>query len=275
MGSNSIGCIVPTLNSAETLEATLLSLKSQRGGDVEITVADSGSNDDTLEICRRHGVATVYVEPGNMYRAINAGLLSQGQSEWVSYLNSDDWLYPDSLARLIELGNSSHADVVYGDCDYTDGEGRFVYSFTAARPGRLMPLFRLGRMGFAQPAAIFRWNLYQRLNGFDERYRFKADADFFIRAIKAGAQFAALGGPPVCCFRLHPGQLSNQKRSLIEEEGRLIFGAPEMKPRGMDFIALAQWRLKNLPHFLVRVLRESLLSRRLRFPRSIEEYTHQ
>jgi hypothetical protein len=129
-------------------------------------------------------------------------------------------------------------------------------------------------MGFAQPAAIFRQRLYQRLGGFNERYRFKADADFFIRALKVGARFASLDGPSVCCFRVHAGQLSNRKRELIEEEGAQIFGAPDMKPRLGDSITLARWRLKNLPHYLIRIARASLLSRRLRVPRAIEDYTH-
>lgn len=273
MGSSSISCVVPTLNSAETLETTLLSLKSQRDASVEITVADSGSDDGTLEICRRFGAPVIYVEPGNMYRAINTGL-SQCRSEWLAYLNSDDWLYPGSFARLIELGDSSGADVVYGNCDYADSAGRFVYSFAAATPEQLTPLFRLGRMGFAQPAAIFRRSVYQRLGGFDERYCFKADADFFIRAINAGERFALLEGPPVCCFRVHAAQLSNRKRELIEEEGKRAFSAAGMKPRAADLMTLAQWRLKNLPHYLIRIARASLLSRRLRLPRAIEDYIH-
>jgi glycosyltransferase involved in cell wall biosynthesis len=273
MNSDSISCVVPTLNGAKTLATTLLSLKSQRDVEVEVTVADSGSDDGTLEICRRFGVTTIYIEPGNMYRAINAGL-GQSQSEWLAYLNSDDWLYPDSFARLIELGDAAEADVVYGNCDYADGPGRFVYSFAAAKPGQLASLFRLKRMGFAQPAAIFRRSLYRRLEGFDESYRFKADADFFIRALNAGARFASLVGPPVCCFRVHERQLSNQKREMIEVEGKRIFGAPGMKPRAGDWLALAQWEWKNLPHYLIRVARASLLSRRLRLPRAIEDYTH-
>ncbi len=271
MNSDSISCVVPTLNSAETLATTLLSLKSQRDVKVEITVADSGSDDGTLEICRHFGVTTIYVEPGNMYRAINAGL-AQSQSEWLAYLNSDDWLYPDSLARLIELGDAAEAEVVYGNCDYADWSGRFIYSFAAAKPDQLASLFRLKRMGFAQPAAIFRRSLYQRLGGFDESYRFKADADFFIRALNVGARFGSLAGPPVCCFRVHEQQLSIRRREMIEEEGRRIFGAPGMRLRASDWLTLAQWRWKNLPHYLIRVARASLLSRRLRLPRAIEDY---
>ena len=180
-----ISCVVPTLNSAATLDATLLSLRSQKNINLKIIVADSGSTDGTLEICQRWEVPSIYVPPGNMYQAINAGL-RQCTSEWFTYLNSDDWIYPDSIARLLAQGKQSNADVVYGNCDYTDEQSRFVYPFEAAAPNELLPLFRLRRMAFAQPAAIFRRSSYEKLNGFDESLLYSADADFYIRALLAG-----------------------------------------------------------------------------------------
>jgi hypothetical protein len=42
-----------------------------------------------------------------------------------------------------------------------------------------------------------------------------------------------------------------------------------------DWLSLVSWRCRNLPHYAIRVLRESLLSRRPRLPRAIETYTHE
>lgn len=274
MIADSITCVVPTLQSASTLEATLLSLEAQPGVMVKAIVADSASKDGTLEICRRRGLHVLQVEAGNMYRAINAALRS-ADTEWLAYLNSDDWLYPGSLARLIAKGRETAAAVVYGNCDYADGQGRFVYSFAAATPRQLLPLFRLGRMGFAQPAAIFRADLYQALDGFDEAFRFKADADFYIRALQAGARFAYCDGTPVACFRLHARQLSNARKGEIEREGMRLFGRPALRPHRTDWAMLLQWRLQNLPHYAIRIVRESLLSRRIRLPQSVETYVHE
>lgn len=274
MIADSITCVVPTMQSAATLETTLLSLDHQSGVMVRVIVADSASTDGTLEICRRRGLHVVQVEAGNMYRAINAALRI-ADTEWLAYLNSDDWLYPESLARLIARGRETAAAVVYGNCDYADGQGRFIYSFAAALPQQLLPLFRLGRMGFAQPAGIFRADLYRSLDGFDEAFRFKADADFYLRALRAGARFAYCDGAPVACFRLHAGQLSNARRIEIEQEGRRLFGGSALRPQWADWAALLQWRLRNLPHYAIRILRESLLSRRMRLPKSVEAYVHE
>lgn len=92
MGNTSdadIGVVVPTFNSAKTLEWTLLALKSQEDCRAKVIVVDSGSTDETLEICARHKVRTEYDQPGNMYRAINVGMRLI-DTEWVTYLNSDD-----------------------------------------------------------------------------------------------------------------------------------------------------------------------------------------
>ena len=87
-----IGVVVRTFNSAETLEWTLLALENQEDCSVKIVVVDSGSSDDTLEICARHKLRTEYEPPGNMYRAINVGMRLL-DTEWITYLNSDDIVY--------------------------------------------------------------------------------------------------------------------------------------------------------------------------------------
>ncbi|QQS48754.1 MAG: glycosyltransferase [Acidobacteriota bacterium] len=263
-----IRCAIPTLNSAGTLEQAIVSLRSQVGGEVEIVVVDSGSTDGTLEICRRHNIQTLFEEPGNIYRAINRGLQGS-ETEWLAYLNSDDWLYPDALRRLIDHGSDS--DVVYGNCDYADEGGRFLFSFRAASPCCLMALFRTGRMGFAQPASIFRNRVFRQLEGFDTRYRFKADADFVIRALNHDYKFARLTGRPTACFRIHRSQLSNARKDEIDAEGGMLFGG--MMPGLSDRIRLLKWRMTNIPHYALRILRDSLLSGRISINRSVDRHS--
>ncbi len=159
-----IGVVVPTLNSAATLTWTLCSLRSQRDVTLEIIIADSGSTDGTADICKFWDVRTIYVPPGNMYRAINTGL-RQLDAEWVTYLNSDDSVYPDSYSRLVARGEEQHASFVYADCDFVDYEGRFLFVMKSPAPHRLpglvrlSPLFR-GRVGFGQPAAVYRKTVF-------------------------------------------------------------------------------------------------------------------
>ena len=270
---NEISYVIPTLNSAATLDMTLYMLRSQKNADVNIIVVDSGSTDGTLDICKRWDVKTLYAEPGNMYRAINVGL-QECDTEWLGYINSDDWLYPDSVARLISRGNTSNADVVYGNCDYTDERGRFVYSFGATPPSQLLSLFKMGVFGFAQQSAIFRRRVYQQLQGFNEDYYLSADAQFYLRSLQAGFQFSLMSGAPVSCFRLHGNQLSNKKAINMEKEKQKIFalaGDVNLK----DWAVFAQWRLSNLPHYFIRLLRQSLLAGKIKITKSMNAYAYE
>jgi len=263
-----ISYVIPTLNSAATLDMTLLSLRSQKDVDVNIIVADSGSTDGTLEICKRWNVKTLYAEPGNMYRAINTGL-RECYTEWLGYINSDDWLYPDSVNRLTTFGKDTKADIVYGSCDYTDGYGRFVYSMSAARPDQLLPLFRMGIFGFAQPAAIFRNRVYQKLKGFKEDYSLSSDADFYLRALLSNLKFSRFSGESISCFRIHENQLTHKKREAMEAEKQQIY-SPIQPAQLQDWMVFTQWRLNNLPHYIMRFLRQSLLSGKITITKSMD-----
>jgi glycosyltransferase involved in cell wall biosynthesis len=264
MANPVISCVVPTLNSAATLDTTLLSLRTQKDVDVHILVVDSGSTDATLEICQRWNVPSIYEAPGNMYQAINSGL-RQCTTEWITYLNSDDWIYSDSYARLLARGEQQKADLVYGHHDFVDGQGRFMCSLSAARPQHILPLFRAGELGFIQPAAIYRRTLYSRLNGFDETYALCADGDFFIRAALSGAAFARLNGAPVVAFRMHQQQQTQRKWAALAQEKQQIATALVSPPSALDTALKTIWRARNLPHYSIRLLRLSLLARRIRF----------
>ena len=253
-----ISVVVPTLNSAATLDMTLLSLCTQRNCDVKVFVVDSGSTDGTLDICSRWGVKAHYVPPGNMYRAINRGL-DFCDTPWLMYLNSDDFVFPNSLERLVGLGEQTHADVVYGSCDYVDIEGRFLHSFTPANFSDLRSLAWSGNLGFAQQAAIFRRTLYEQLGRFDEQYTLTADLDFYWRALKREAQFSRLIGPSVACFRLSTGQLSHTRAQEMRQQTQTLLTAYWKNPKPLDKLTLLRWRASNLAQYGVRFLRRLAL----------------
>jgi glycosyltransferase involved in cell wall biosynthesis len=261
MSESEIGIVVPTFNSAKTLEWTLLALKSQEGCSVNIIVVDSGSTDETLEICARHKVRTEYDPPGNMYRAINAGMRLL-DTKWISYLNSDDIIYCDAYSRLIELGDCKGADIVYGHSDYIDWNGRFIHSFKASHPLLLPGLVHSGLLQFAQPAAIFRKVVYEDLKGFSSKYRSIADFDFFARAILTGKKFERLSFPTVTAFRLHLNQFSHRESGIVQEETSQFFKECKAHKSFLGLLSLSMWRFLNIKHYLIRKLRNGRLKSR-------------
>lgn len=260
---------VATLNSARTLDMTLMSLRLQMGVEVLIHVVDSGSTDGTLEICKRWNVPTSYAPPGNMYQAINQGL-RLCDTDWKMYLNSDDFIYPRSLARLLAAGESEKADVVYGVCDYVDSEGRFLHSFTPAPPSHLLSLFRCNVFGFAQQTAVFRKEVFTSLNGFDERFDLSADADFYLRALTRGFSFTRMLGPSVAVFRLSRNQLSSNRASEVMAQLRSSVAQSLPPPNIADRLKLGLLRARNSPQYLIRILRRQRLGDLRLVPRTMD-----
>jgi glycosyltransferase involved in cell wall biosynthesis len=264
-----ISVAVPTLNSARYLENTLFSLVRQTGCSVDIIVADSGSVDETLNICNKYSIKTIFVPPGSMYSAINKAL-EECESTWLCYLNSDDLIYPNSYARLIYCGERQNADIVYGGCDFVDDEGRFIHSFTPGRPKELKSHFLTSEMSFAQPTAIFRRNVFEQLGGFNEQYQHVSDFDFFFRAINAGFKFAMLEGKSVSGFRTSPTQIS-RKIEQVQKEIKLVhqvYAQPTIKDRWVTGL----WKIRNWPNYLIRLLRYKVLTGKLKIARTSEIY---
>jgi glycosyltransferase involved in cell wall biosynthesis len=267
----SISYVIPTLNSGKTLDATILSLKSQVNVKVNIIVVDSGSTDSTLEICSHWNVQCLYVPPGNMYAAINVGI-SECNTEWVGYINSDDYLYPNSVSRLLRKGTDDSSDIVYGVCDYVDFQGRFMYSFYPPQPKEIESVAKIGPIGFAQQTAIFKKIVFSQLDGFQDKYKFSADKDFFVRAIRENYKFSFLPNPSSACFRIHGNQLSQVQMHKMIQEGVVIDSAILSAPTLLDYLVFYKWRMLNLPYYALRLLRRSLLSERIEMGTSMSSF---
>ncbi len=255
---NELGIVIPTLNAAATLHATLDSVKQAMAYGASAIVVDGGSHDETLGIAEAAGISTM-THPGTMYAAINAGITSLA-TPWLTWINADDILYADALAA--RLGDANQADVVYGAVDFIDSSGRFVHCWRSARSQDLLTLYRSGYSPLLQQGVVFRHHVWDRIGGFDEAMRFVGDADFWWRAIEDGHRFLRHRGPPAAAFRLHPNQLSQRHvAEMREEHVKMAGGRPRAGCVGA-MAALTRYRLENLSSYVIRMFRRPLLDGR-------------
>jgi glycosyltransferase involved in cell wall biosynthesis len=260
---------IPTLNSAATLGPTLESLRHLRDR-AEVVLVDSGSTDDTLEIARQHACDIRHEPPGNMYAAINAGL-RDASTDWLTYLNSDDLLYPETtLRRLAAVGNG--CDVLYGTVDFVDAEGRFLRSWRPAKPSSLLRLFRAGYSPMLQQGTLFRREVFAGLGGFSTGYRYVSDADFWWRALGDGAVFQREPGcATVAAFRLHPSQATQRHAATMLDEHALMHRRyADAASKSAAMFSMLSWRLENFGSYAERWLRARRLGLRPVFCRSYD-----
>lgn len=156
-----LSIIVPTLNEAEGIQATLCALSPLRARGAEIIVADGGSTDGTVVLARPFA-DHVIVAPRGRARQMNAGA-AVARGECLLFLHADTRLPPDA-DRLVEAALSGGL-----------AWGRFDVDIAGRHP--LLPL--IARL----------MNLRSRLTGIAT-----GDQAMFVTR----AAFAACGGfPPI------------------------------------------------------------------------------
>lgn len=115
-----ISIILPSYNVESFIEKCIQSILCQTLHDWELILVDDGSTDQTTKICRRYAAETeniTYVRQENkgMGYARNLGLQC-AKGSWVTFVDADDWVFPDFLKILKKAQEEANADIVV--CQY-------------------------------------------------------------------------------------------------------------------------------------------------------------
>ena len=121
-----ISIIVPIYNVEPYLRRCVDSLLRQSYEDFELILVDDGSPDNCGNICDEYAaedsrVRVVHKPNGGLSDARNAGL-EIAQGEYIAFVDSDDWIAKDYLARLLAALLETDADICECDVFRTSGE---------------------------------------------------------------------------------------------------------------------------------------------------------
>lgn len=156
--------IIPAYNAAKTLGRCLDSLLSQGREDVCILLIDDGSTDGTAAVagdyCRRSPLVQYVRQPnGGVSAARNHGL-ALARSEFVSFVDSDDYVMPGYFETLDRI---SDQDLLVFDRCHTGGEARDD-SAVFARLARLDQVHDLRLLLMQSKKIMQPWNKCFRLS---------------------------------------------------------------------------------------------------------------
>ena len=116
--------VVPVYNVEAYLEQCLESLQAQNYQDYEVVCVNDGSTDNSRGILVRWEerfpqMKVIDRENGGLSAARNTGLKAS-TGEYVVFVDSDDWVEPTMLSRLVDEANGE--DMVCFACRRTDNE---------------------------------------------------------------------------------------------------------------------------------------------------------
>ena len=115
-----ISVIVPVYKVESYLHRCVDSILNQTFKDFELILVDDGSPDNCPQICCEYAkqdrrVKVIHKENGGLSSARNAGLdyiFSNSNSEYISFVDSDDWIDINYINELYNLAINYSADVV-------------------------------------------------------------------------------------------------------------------------------------------------------------------
>lgn len=119
-----ITIIVPVYKVEAYLHRCVDSILNQTYTDFELLLVDDGSPDSCGEICDEYAnkdsrISVIHQKNGGLSAARNTGIdwfYEQNRSDYITFVDSDDWLHPDYLKIL--LNGVSENNVKISVCNY-------------------------------------------------------------------------------------------------------------------------------------------------------------
>lgn len=134
-----VSVVIPVYNVEQYLEECLKSVLCQSLKEIEIICVNDGSTDHSTEILER------YRNLDNRIHVISKGNTGYGHSmnvgidyasgEYISIVESDDYVEPNMLEELYDLAKSKRLDVIKADSRYfTEEHGEKKFTYRTALP---------------------------------------------------------------------------------------------------------------------------------------------
>lgn len=183
MSTPLVSVVIPCLNRASLLPPTLESVLQQDYPNIECIVVDGGSSDGTLEVLKSYGDRIRWLsEPDQGHAdAINKGW-QLGHGEILSWLNADDmWIVPNAVSRAVAyLHDHPDVDLVYGDCEAVDMEGKFL-AMSYRREWNLEHAVEYCDYSIPQPTSFIRRRVLEKVGWLDKDFISKKDHELWLR----------------------------------------------------------------------------------------------
>lgn len=112
-----VSIVIPIYNVEPYLEECLASAIGQTLKEIEVICVNDGSTDNSMDIVRKYAkndsrICIVEKENGGLSSARNAGM-DAAKGEYILFLDSDDWILPETLEEIYEIAVKNDLDNVY------------------------------------------------------------------------------------------------------------------------------------------------------------------
>lgn len=211
-GSSSprISIIISSYNYGRFLGEAIESALAQTLSPIEVIVVDDGSTDDSREVARRYPVRLIEQANAGVSAARNRGA-REAKGDHLVFLDADDILEPDYLARCWEALRTAPPDVAYA---YT--QMRYFGELTGIYESGSFCKKRILEGNLVNVSALMRRRAFDEAGGFDEACQLGLeDADLWVRFLARGFR-GVFVAEPLLRYRRHGRTRNSLPRTVVE-----------------------------------------------------------
>jgi glycosyltransferase involved in cell wall biosynthesis len=151
-----VSILVPCFNAERWIAQAIESALAQTWPEKEVIVVDDGSTDRSLDIIKRFdGRIRWETGPNRGSNATRNRLLALARGEWLQYLDADDYLLPEKLARQVEFAREHpNVAVIYSPVAWKRVENGTVVCTETPIPEPRDPWILLALWHFPQTGGV-------------------------------------------------------------------------------------------------------------------------
>lgn len=244
-----VAVIIPTYNHAPYLSDALQSAWNQTPRPAEVIVVDDGSTDHPEQVASRYpGTICLRQENRGLSAARNTGAL-HSKSDFLVFLDADDLLYPDALARNLRYFRDRPECVfISGGYDLVNAQKELLEKKDSPAPLKDHYIALLGGNYIGMHATVmYRREVFDRYL-YDETLRACEDYDLYLRLARDHPVFAH--DEKLAAYRRHGSNMSAdlwlmhrqvkavlRKAAALAESGEVLAACRRGRKNWKDFYA--------------------------------------
>ena len=231
-----VSICIPCFNAARWIAQSVQSALDQTWPETEVIVVDDGSTDGSVEILAAFGTKIRLIR--GTHRGSNPArneALRAATGEWIQFLDADDFLLPEKIARQFAEAAAAEADLIFSPVFFEqDGKRRASEIDPARDAATLWLAWQLPQTG----GCLWRKSALEALGGWNEATQFCQEFELYRRAIEAGLRFR-FAPTPNAVYRVW------SEESLCRKDPRKVIAVRTELYRGFIAWLDAQGRLTS------------------------------
>lgn len=217
-----ISVVLPTYNGIDNIRKSIDSVLDQSYKDIELIIVDDCSTDGTGALVDEYAAThdNVHVIHNEKNRKLPASLnigFSYAKGDYYTWTSDDNYFAPEALARMYGIFQSDpNADIVYTDYYTIDSEDKITGEINHKD---YTDIFSDNIIG---ACFLYKKEVHEKLNGYDEGLFLAEDYDFWIRAVINKFKIEPLY-EKLYYYRLHKSSLTGSRMPEIARATNVLY----------------------------------------------------